>query len=160
MDNVDDVLPVAPAPSTPTKSSQKNLTPAPGSSDDSMRGFTLSYLRRVLDLSLMEERVVNAEANRRVHDARKKAKEDARKNGGSGQELVAVANIICDDQKKRHPRKKRLFKTAIAQLVKNEDVIPWKGVVRPCARRPWPDTSQLWASSTRQQHNIIVCGLH
>ncbi|KAJ7127954.1 hypothetical protein C8R44DRAFT_873728 [Mycena epipterygia] len=163
MDNADDFLPVAPEPSTPTKSSHNKLPPADETprphdrtpkrvpaldftrtfvSDDPTRGFTLSYLRRVPELSLMAKRVVKAEAKRRARDARKKAKE-----GGSSQKPAVVTKIMLDDKQKLHPRMKRLFQVAILQLVKDGDVIPWEGPVRPClpsGDTPGPDTSGLW----------------
>lgn len=169
MDCADDVHPVAPEPSTPTKSSRNALPPgdetprphdhtprrivpldftrAPGpTTDDAMRGFTLSYLRRVPELALMAKRVVKAEAKRRARAAHKKAKEA--KEGGTSKKPAVVTTAMVNDQQKLHPRMKRLFGWAILQLVKEGDIISWEGRVRPCLPRSGahadPDTSALW----------------
>ncbi|KAJ7040602.1 hypothetical protein C8F04DRAFT_995702 [Mycena alexandri] len=169
MDNADDFQPVAPEPTTPTKSSRNVLPPAdetprphdhtprritpldftrPLTPVDQTRGFTLSYLRRVPELSLMAKRVVKAEAKRRARDARdaqKKAKE-----GGAAKKPV-VTKAMSDDKQKLHPRMKRLFGWAILELVKAGDVITWDGPARPCPRANEgldADTSALWRFNT------------
>ncbi|KAJ7444573.1 hypothetical protein B0H11DRAFT_2088732 [Mycena galericulata] len=120
---------------------EEDVDPEP----DAMRGFTMSYLRRVPELALMAKRVVKAEAKRRAREARKKAKE-----GGGASQVLAKA--MRNDQQKLHPRMKRLFNWAILQLVKDGDVVSWDGPMRPCAvsgdvdeqQQPDPDTSGLW----------------
>ncbi|KAJ7213816.1 hypothetical protein B0H12DRAFT_369750 [Mycena haematopus] len=163
MDYADDVQPLVPEPSTPTKSSRNALPPTdetprphdrtpqrivpldftrPFAPPDSTRGYTLSYLRRVPELALMAKRVVKAEAKRRARDAQKRAKE-AKPGGPSKKPTQAMVN----DQQKLHPRMKRLFNWGILQLVKEGDVIPWEGPVRPCPREEThvdPDSSALW----------------
>ncbi|KAJ7672317.1 hypothetical protein DFH06DRAFT_979448 [Mycena polygramma] len=163
MDNVDDIPPPAPEPTTPTKSSRNALPPGdetprphdrtprrfapldftrPQTPDDPTRGFTLSYLRRVPELALMAKRVVKAEAKRRARDAHKKAKE-----GGTSKpkQPAVVTQAMINDQQKLHPRMKRLFTWAIQQLVKEGDVISWEGPVRSCrSSSEDPDSSALW----------------
>ncbi|KAJ7671413.1 hypothetical protein DFH06DRAFT_980684 [Mycena polygramma] len=163
MDNIDDLQPAAPEPTTPTKSSRNALPPGdetprphdhtprriipldftrPHTPDDPTRGFTLSYLRRVPELALMAKRVVKAEAKRRARDAHKKAKE-----GGTNKpkKPAVVTQAMINDQQKLHPRMKRLFTWAIQQLVKEGDVISWEGPVRPCrSSHEDPDSSALW----------------
>ncbi|KAJ7748569.1 hypothetical protein B0H16DRAFT_1552480 [Mycena metata] len=162
MDNADDISPVVPEPTTPTKSSRNAFPPAdvtprphghtprriaplyfarPLTPVNPTRGFTLSYLRRVPELSLMAKRVVKAEANRRAREAQKKAKE-----GGVAKKPV-VTKAMSDDKQKLHPRMKRLFGWAILELVKGGDVITWEGPVRPYPRANAgldADTSALW----------------
>ncbi|KAJ7760895.1 hypothetical protein DFH07DRAFT_816070 [Mycena maculata] len=167
MDNADDLRPPLPEPSTPTKPSRHALalgheTPRPhdhtprrvvpldfvrpfisAQDSESVRGFTVSYLRRVPELSLMAKRVVKAEAKRRAREARKKAKEL-----GLSQKAVVVTKVMRNDQEKLHPRMKRLFHWAILQLVKDGDVISWDGPVRPYVENgdehPDPNASGLW----------------
>ncbi|KAF7330172.1 hypothetical protein MVEN_02453900 [Mycena venus] len=116
--------------------------------EDSTRGFTLSYLRRVPELSLMAKRVVKAEAKRRARDAYKRAK--AAKEGGVCKKPAVVTQAMVNDQQKLHPRMKRLFSWAILQLVKEGTVISWDGLVRPCPAPGEtyddtnPDSSALW----------------
>ncbi|KAJ6517142.1 hypothetical protein DFH09DRAFT_1195520 [Mycena vulgaris] len=170
MDNADDLRPVPPEPTTPTKSSHNRLpslddTPRPHdrtpqriapldfarplvpTSEDLASGFTLSYLRRVPELALMAKRVVKAEAKRRARDARKKAKAS-----GANQKPVVVTAAMHNDQGKLHPRMKRLFEWAIFQLVKDGDVLSWDGPARPCVdgsdSQPVSDTSGLWKSNS------------
>ncbi|KAJ7498499.1 hypothetical protein FB451DRAFT_1087 [Mycena latifolia] len=167
MDNADDLRPVPPEPTTPTRSSHNRLplgdeTPRPydrtpqqqriapldfarplgAESDQPTYGFTLSYLRRVPELALMAKRVVKAEAKRRAREARKKAL-------ASGNGAVVVTKTMRNDQGKLHPRMKRLFGWAVLQLVKEGDVISWDSPARPCGggAQPGPadaDTSALW----------------
>ncbi|KAK7032727.1 Stn1 domain-containing protein [Favolaschia claudopus] len=169
MDYADELELVPPEPSTPTKSSRYTLPPSdetprphrheasrivpidfthpPPPADDVTRGFTLSYLRRVPELSLMAKRVVKAEAKRRAREAHKRAKEA--KDGVPGKKPV-VTQTMRNDQQKLHPRMKRLFSWAILQLVKEGDVILWEGSVYPCPAKGAadPDSSALWKSSS------------
>ncbi|KAJ6468285.1 hypothetical protein C8R45DRAFT_875882 [Mycena sanguinolenta] len=149
MDYADDVQPLVPEPSTPTKSSRNALPPtdeplAPRA-DDTICGFTLSHLRRVPELALMAKRVVKAEAKRRAREAKKREKE-ARPGAPPKKPTQAMLN----DQQKLHPRMKRLFNWAIFQLMKEGDVISWEGPVRPYRTRDPnealadPDSSALW----------------
>ncbi|KAJ6632263.1 hypothetical protein B0H10DRAFT_1976762 [Mycena sp. CBHHK59/15] len=153
MDNADDdVQLLVPEPSTPTKSSRKlplgEETPRPHQriaeltprrvapldftrsffQDDPTRGFTVSHLRRVPELALMAKRVVKAEAKRRAREARRKANEAALSQKPSA---PVVTSDMRKDLDKLHPRMKRLFNWAILQLIKEGDVIPWDGPVRP-----------------------------
>ncbi|KAF8206976.1 hypothetical protein K438DRAFT_418390 [Mycena galopus ATCC 62051] len=193
MDYADDVQPqpVISEPSTPTKSSRRALPPTdetprphphghdrtpqrariapldftqPLAPDDSTRGFTLSYLRRVPELALMAKRVVKAEAKRRAREAQKRAKEAKEKertSEGVSKKPAVVTKAMVNDQQKLHPRMKRLFNWAILQLVKEGDVISWEGPVRPCRVRGVDDdddapdsSSTLWKINSSSNSTV------
>ncbi|KAJ7593320.1 hypothetical protein C8J56DRAFT_930810 [Mycena floridula] len=90
-----------------------------------MRGFTMSYLRRVPDLALLARRVVIAETKRRAREQRKKDKESSqntRPKSGSPVKLPAVKAPEPTSLKM-----KRLFKWALVQLLKQGSVVIWDG---------------------------------
>ncbi|KAF8889608.1 hypothetical protein BD779DRAFT_1439017 [Infundibulicybe gibba] len=86
-------------------------------------GFTVSYLRRVPELSILARRVAEAEAKRR-------AKQDRISN-------TALSNTAS--RRKHNPmdrshlaqRMKRLFEWAIVQLLQNGGIVIWDGPSRP-----------------------------
>ena len=143
---------IARLPSTPTKRSRyqqadetprqrpcrSNVgdTPKPSTANPMQAGFTLSYLRRVPELSLLGTRVVQAVHKRRQREERKRLKE-------SGRTQVKSSSSMSAD--KVAPRLKRLFQWAVIQLLHEGCIILWDGPTRRC-----PDTvmdaSRLWKS--------------
>ena len=110
-------------------------------SDTSRQGFSLSYLRRVPELSLLASRVVQAVARRRLREERKKSKE-----AGMLKSKTQVSFALPQD--KVRPKMKRLFQWAIIQLLKEGCIVLWDGPVRECSNASIVDTSGLWKSIT------------
>ncbi|KAJ3817563.1 hypothetical protein F5880DRAFT_1492718 [Lentinula raphanica] len=137
-------------PSTPTKRPLRNdqtprrcsyrasctvdETPRPNrtltsSTPPSRRGFTLSYLRRVPELSELARRVVEAEAKRRDREAKKKAREASRSSQGRKTQVVeepANSSTVLSD-KSLSSRMKRLWTWAILQLIEEGSIVLWDG---------------------------------
>jgi hypothetical protein len=109
--------------------------------DAGRRGFSLSYLRRVPELSILASRVVQAVARRRLREERKKLKEI-----GMLKSKTQVSSPLPPD--KVRPRMKRLFQWAIIQLLKEGSIVLWDGPVRECSNASISDTSRLWKSNT------------
>jgi hypothetical protein len=108
--------------------------------DTNRRGFSLSYLRRVPELSLLASRVVQAVTRRRLREERKKLKE-----AGMLKSKTQVSSALPPD--KVGPKMKRLFQWAIIQLLKEGCIILWDGPVRECLNASITDTSRLWKST-------------
>jgi hypothetical protein len=96
-----------------------------------MRGFTLSYLRRVPELSDMARRVVKAEAKRRLKEDKKNGKD------------VGRGKDEFQDKQNIGPKMKRLFGWAIVKLYEEGNIVLWEGPVRALPATPEP-TSRLW----------------
>jgi len=109
--------------------------------DIGRQGFSLSYLRRVPELSLLASRVVQAVTRRRLREERRKFKE-----AGMLKSKTQVSSAIPPD--KVGPKIKRLFQWAIIQLLKEGCIILWDGPVRKCSNASIADTSRLWKSAT------------
>jgi len=109
-------------------------------SDAGQRGFSLSYLRRVPELSLLASRVVQAVTRRRSREERKKLKE-----AGMLKSKTQVSSVLPPD--KVGPKMKRLFQWAIIQLLKEGCIVLWDGPVRKCSNASIADTSRLWKST-------------
>ena len=118
------------------------------SSDASRRGFSLSYLRRVPELSLLASRVVQAVTRRRLREERKKLKE-----AGMLKSKIQVSSVLPPD--KVGPRMKRLFQWAIIQLLKEGCIVLWDGPVRECLNASIADTSKLWKSNTTSSNSTF-----
>ncbi|KZT03809.1 uncharacterized protein LAESUDRAFT_325810 [Laetiporus sulphureus 93-53] len=120
-----------------------------------VRGFTLSYLRRVPELALLARRVVDAEARRRAREERKHAThtqtytqdKHIRKLQGSSAESKAL-------------KVKRLFRFAIRQLYDEGSIVLWDGPTRPLssASISTQGFDHLWkvnSSSSRTAGSVI-----
>jgi hypothetical protein len=116
--------------------------------DASRRGFSLSYLRRVPELSLLASRVVQAVARRRSREERKKLKE-----AGMLKSKTQVSSALPPD--KVGPKMKRLFQWAIIQLLKEGCIVLWDGLVRECPNASIADTSKLWKSNTTSSNSTF-----
>lgn len=118
-----------------------NKAPAP------VHGFTLSYLRRVPELSDMAKRVVKAEAKRKAREERKNAKEASAKG-----KAVAQSNKseVAKGKERIGPKMKRLFEWAIVKLYLEGSIILWEGPVRTFSPRSTLDigTSGLWKANS------------
>jgi len=107
--------------------------------DTDRRGFSLSYLRRVPELSLLASKVVQAVARRRLREERKKLKEAG---------MLKCKKQTPSAPDKVGPKMKRLFQWAVIQLLKEGCIVLWDGPVRECSNASIADTSGLWKSST------------
>ena len=121
------------------------------SPDAGRRGFSLSYLRRVPELSLLASRVVRAVTRRRLCEERKKLKE-----AGMLKSKILVSSALPPD--KVGPRIKRLFQWSIIQLLKEGCIVLWDGPVRECSNAPIADTSRLWKSTITTNSNSTFGG--
>ncbi|THH19281.1 hypothetical protein EW146_g1861 [Bondarzewia mesenterica] len=115
--------------STPraTRYSDDNSRVGTTSASASTFGFTLSYLRRVPELSELAFRVVKAEARRREKEARKSQTQPqamTRATQGKSKETVMSKEGLA-------PKMKRLFVWAILKLFEEGSIILWDGPVRP-----------------------------
>ncbi|KAF8800619.1 hypothetical protein BYT27DRAFT_7199774, partial [Phlegmacium glaucopus] len=109
--------------------------------DTGPQGFSLSYLRRVPELSLLASRVVQAVTRRRLREERRKLKEAGMLKSKS----QASSAILLD---KAGPKMKRLFQWAIIQLLKEGCIVLWDGPVRKCPNASVANTTRLWKSVT------------
>ena len=118
-------------------------------------GFSLSYLRRVPELSLLASRVVQAVARRLLREERKKLKV-----AGTLKSKTQVSSVLPPD--KLGPRMKRLFQWAIIQLLKEGCIVLWDGPVRECSNASIADASRLWksTSNTTTSSNSTFGGLN
>ena len=91
-----------------------------------MQGFTLSYLRRVPELSEMARRVVKAEKQRRAEEEQKRAKTQAQ----TGHKSQRSGTAETRNREPNAPKMKRLFQWAILQLYQEGSIILWDGPVR------------------------------
>ncbi|KDR78405.1 hypothetical protein GALMADRAFT_155343 [Galerina marginata CBS 339.88] len=108
-------------------------------------GFSLSYLRRVPELSLLASRVVEAVGRRKVRDERHRMKA-AGVLPSRSQKFKAPPLAIPPD--KFAGKKKRLFQWAIIQLLKEGCIVHWDGPVRSCPDTSIMDTTRLWKANT------------
>ena len=118
-------------------SSTPHAQPSSSAPDAGRRGFSLSYLRRVPELSLLASRVVQATTRRRLREERKKSKEAGTK--------AQVSSALSPFQVGL--KMKRLFQWAINQLLKEGCIVLWDGPVRECSNVSIADTSRLWKST-------------
>ncbi|KAG7086637.1 hypothetical protein E1B28_002579 [Marasmius oreades] len=90
-----------------------------------LRGFTLSFLRRVPELLEMARKVVRAEAKRRAREGKKK--------GGEAHKTLESTSLVTyrEDQMELSARMKRLWKTTIIQLAREGSIVLWNGPVHP-----------------------------
>ena len=121
------------------------------SADTGRRGFSLSYLRRVPELSLLASRVVQAVTRRKSREERKKLKET-----GTLKSKTQVSSTLPPD--KVGPKMKRLFQWAIIRLLKEGCIVLWDGPVRECSNTSISDTSRLWKSTTTTTNSNSTFG--
>jgi hypothetical protein len=105
--------------------------------DAGRRGFSLSYLRRVPELSLLASRVVQTVTRRRLREERKKLKE-----AGMLRSKTQASSAL--PPVKVGPKIKRLFQWAIIQLLKEGCIVLWDGPVREYSNASIADASRLW----------------
>ena len=120
-------------------SSKGNTKRAQGTSHGSKhKGFTISYLRRVPELSLLAYRVVQAVAKRREREKRKRLKDVST----TPSLMPSMATIPSD---KLAGKMKRLFQWAIIQLLREGCIVLWDGPVQSLPASPiLIGTSRLW----------------
>ncbi|KII87869.1 hypothetical protein PLICRDRAFT_112232 [Plicaturopsis crispa FD-325 SS-3] len=117
-----------------TPRASKAPTP-PSTNRNCLRGFTLSYLRRVPELADMARRVVKAEAKRRARDERKRAPTQD-KSMRSKVELPPSAMA---------QKMKRLFSSVIVKLYEEGSIVIWDG---PARRWAVEEASALWKTNS------------
>ena len=144
-------------PSTPTKNSTPrptgfskqtsqsrpsiepiNFTSAPQKERNALRGYSISYLRRVPELALLAHRVAKQE-NRA---ARKAAK--ARPSSSSKPSSSATRQSSTPTPKDV----KRLFIRAVNELYREGSIVIWDCPSHPCSDLSPGDSSFLWKTST------------
>ena len=136
---------------TPMASSSSHAQHSSSAPDMSgRRGFSLSYLRRVPELSLLASRVVQAVTRRQLREERKKLKE-----AGILKSKTQVSSTLPPDQ--AGPKMKRLFQWAIIQLLKEGCIVLWDGPVRECPIASIADSSRLWKSTTTSSNSTFGC---
>lgn len=132
-------------------SSSSHVQHSSSAPDTGRRGFSLSYLRRVPELSLLASRVVHAVTRRQLREERKKLKE-----AGILKSKTQVSSALPPD--KVGSKMKRLFQWAIIQLLKEGCIVLWDGPVRECSDASIADSSRLWKSTTTTSSNSTFGG--
>ena len=122
----------------------------------SPRGFTLSYLRRVPELSLLARKVTEAEAKRRAREEMKKAKEAAEAVSGTTSNRSRSSKSIPIPEDRLAGKMKRLFEWAIRALHKEGSIVLWDGPVHPCTSMAADDTSRLWKANNSTTSNMTA----
>ena len=102
-------------------------------------GFTISYLRRIPELSLLAYRVVQAVANRREREQRKRSNEVI-----SSSKSSISSSVVTIASDKLAGKMKRLFQWAVIQLLREGCIILWDGPIRPL-----PDSNSVKTSTSR-----------
>jgi hypothetical protein len=116
-------------------------------------GFTLSYLRRVPELSDMARRVVKAESKRRAREERKLKVAQSQGQAKGKSEISATRSTSTSKASsgRTHepiaPKMKRLFQWAIVKLYEEGSVILWDGPARPI-QIDGRETSGLWKANS------------
>lgn len=133
-----------------TAASSSSDTGTGGTSAPKFKGFTLSYLRRVPELSLLASRVVEAVARRHYREERKRLKE-AKERGSSSSSRPKPSSssaLVAIPPTKFAEKKKRLFKWAVIELLNEGGIALWDGPARRCpptdARAGLGELSRLW----------------
>ncbi|KAF7794917.1 hypothetical protein EIP86_006060 [Pleurotus ostreatoroseus] len=146
---------------TPRMLSQRSrVAQANGETDEaSIRGYTLSHLRRVPELGLLARRVVEAEAKRRAREERKKQKEQAASKGkikiqpSAAPKMSSTFKEVSGEPYRA--KIKRLFTFAIRQLYDEGSIIIWDGPVRRPPLPPIPAPSFAAISQSQSQKNPL-----
>ncbi|KAH0582043.1 hypothetical protein H2248_011703 [Termitomyces sp. 'cryptogamus'] len=132
-----------------------------------MKGFTLSYLRRVPELADMAKRVVKAVTKRRLREERHKAKEAAAARSVKCTQAKASTGprtgTVMQVEGGNGPRIKRLFQATIVQLLKEGSIVLWDGPIYPCptADKPKEQVGGLWkanVTSTSTDSTLLSAG--
>lgn len=109
--------------------------------DSSRKGFSLSYLRRVPELSLLASRVIYAVARRRQRQERKRQKEEGIPlSRGQSSATIPLDRVAS--------KMKRLFQWAVVQLLKEGCIVLWDGPKRVHTKWSKMNTSLLWNANT------------
>ncbi|PPQ70626.1 hypothetical protein CVT26_010054 [Gymnopilus dilepis] len=117
------------------------------------RGFSLSYLRRVPELSLLASRVVDAVGRRKLREERRKMKEAGFQPSHTQKAKRASRPAIPPEEFAK--KKKRLFQWAVVQLLKEGCIALWDGPVRPCPDvKALKDASRLWKPNTSHSSTL------
>jgi len=123
-----------------TSGSGSSFAPLPP--DTNRKGFTLSYLRRVPELSLLASRVVNSVTKRRLREEKQKLKDAGTKPTNTQKAQLLAAMAVSPAQIGR--KMKRLFQWAIIQLLKEGCLVHWDGPTRACPDSSIANASLLW----------------
>ncbi|KAJ2925276.1 hypothetical protein H1R20_g11815, partial [Candolleomyces eurysporus] len=117
----------------------------------SIRGYTVSYLRRVPELVLLATRVAKQETRL----ARKHEKE---KKGAASSSSSATKSTTASSSRARNPTSKdikRLFLRAVNDLYREGSIVIWDCPAYPCSDAAFADTSFLWKPMTTHASGII-----
>ncbi|KAK7049251.1 hypothetical protein VNI00_005852 [Paramarasmius palmivorus] len=119
-----------------------------------LRGFTLSFLRRVPELHDMARRVVKAETKRRARDAKKKTTvKGGSANTNTSRSIpstsASASTSMPGSEVSTAARMKRLWRSTIVHLAKEGSIVLWEGPVYPLPTDddsifggPWKSASQ------------------
>ncbi|KAI0053763.1 hypothetical protein FA95DRAFT_1530745 [Auriscalpium vulgare] len=109
-------------------------------------GFTISYLRRVPELSTLARRVVDAEVRRRAKEEQGKTSKSSQSSSMKGKEN---ARPPSRHKEAAGPKMKRLFEWAIRELFKEGSVIIWDGPVisLPASLSGLVEASRMWRTN-------------
>ncbi|KIK63606.1 hypothetical protein GYMLUDRAFT_40659 [Collybiopsis luxurians FD-317 M1] len=123
----------------------------------SLKGFTLSYLRRVPELSQLAERVVKADAKRRDKEARKKLKDatrsqSSRSQGHSSRASERSNSSMTLGKAPLSTRITQLWQDTIVQLCEDGEVVLWDGPTYPIGC----SNCRIWKSATSTSANTTV----
>lgn len=120
-----------------------------------IHGFTLSHLRRVPELVLLAQRVVDAEARRRAREERKQASGSAVQNKSK-----PVQRPQNSSRESKHAKIKRLFRFAIRQLYEEGSIVLWDGPVRALPQSGTQSLDALWKAnvSTISAMSVVSAG--
>ncbi|KAJ3863878.1 hypothetical protein EV359DRAFT_42209 [Lentinula novae-zelandiae] len=123
----------------------------------SRKGFTLSYLRRVPELSQLARRVVKAEAKRRDREVKKKAKDAVTSQSRSqiSEATISSTNSLGDSISSRI---KRLWKWAIVQLIQEGSIVLWDGPRFPTASKLFDHSmnNRIWKLSSSTGNTTVT----
>ncbi|KAJ4479484.1 hypothetical protein C8R41DRAFT_771921 [Lentinula lateritia] len=123
----------------------------------SRKGFTLSYLRRVPELSQLARRVVKAEAKRRDRAVKKKAKDAVTSQNRSqiSEATISSTNSLGDSISSRI---KRLWKWAIVQLIQEGSIVLWDGPRFPTASKLFDHgmNNRIWQLSSSTGNTTVT----
>ncbi|CAA7267232.1 unnamed protein product [Cyclocybe aegerita] len=124
-------------------------------------GFSLSYLRRVPELSLLAYRVVEAVNRRRQREERKKLKaagviSRTSRTAQKSKSSSTSSSLVPVPRDKLPGKMKRLFQWAIIKLLEEGSIVLWDGPVRSFrASSSILNASRLWKNSNTSDSTLL-----
>ena len=142
-------IPVSPPKPIQKPRKHRKIDPEVG-----IRGLTMGYLRRVLELRLLAERIVAAEDKKKYREVRK-AQEEAKSQG------LPVPTKARDPKSRTstQERTKRLFRRAIIKLCNEGSIVLWDGPRRVWSAEQTSNNSRLWHTNTTVDTTVSSVGV-